>query len=188
MKQKIFKILHIALVALVVTVAANAQATNSGSQNSNGGTISGSDPKKQGAGLPDHISARFLNNLFKKYKGATNKTWYETSYGFVVKFNIKNRHYRADYDKKGNWLYNICTYNENELSPDLSEILKSTYYKYNVSLVQEIEMPKNIFTYIVSLDGDKEQLQIRLKDGEMDEMQTLTKLKIENGYTSNNRK
>src|SRR5262245_51290483 len=82
--------------------------------------------------------------------------------------------YRVDY-YKGQWLHTIRTYDENELPRDIRHLVKSSYYDYHISLVLEIEKPRDSFTYIVHLDGKTEWISVRVSSGRMDEFQKIQK-------------
>jgi len=134
------------------------------------------------------INRRVLKDLTKNFKEMSGENWYKTSYGFVVKFNSNHCGCRVDYDKKGNRLYAIRTYNEGHLPEEVRQSVKAAYYEYTIALVQEIEMPRKNFTYIIHLDGKSDLINLRVHDGEMDELQAFEKSKSGDSYTSNNHK
>jgi hypothetical protein len=100
-------------------------------------------------------------------------------------FILDDINYRVDYDKKGIWLHTIRTYNENKLPSDVRHLVKSSYYDYNIIVVQEIEIPwepfmdfpTDLFTYIVHLEGKTKLINLRVSNGEMDEWEKFDKSK-----------
>jgi hypothetical protein len=126
---------------------------------------------------PTHVTPKAVKSFAKNFKNASDEKWYETSNSFVAKFTSDEIAYRIDYDKKGHWLYTIRTYDETKLPQDVRNMVKSTYFDYSITLVQEIEMPAKMLTYIIHLDGKGEIINLRVSDGEMDEWQKFAKSK-----------
>ena len=108
---------------------------------------------------------------------ASDEAWFATDDGFVVKFKQDGVETRADYNKKGNWLHTIRTYDENRLPEDIRHLVKSSYYDYDILQVQEIEKPSNTFTYIVHLEGKTKFINLRITDENMEEWQKFDKSK-----------
>lgn len=123
------------------------------------------------------ISSKAIRNFTKEFKQASDEAWFVVDGGFVVKFTQDGVETRADYNKKGNWLHTIRTYDENKLPADIRHLVKSSYYDYNILQVQEIEKPSNAFTYIVHLDGQTKLINLKVINGEMEEWQKFDKSK-----------
>jgi hypothetical protein len=85
--------------------------------------------------------------------------------------------YQVAYTKKGNLLRTIRSYNEDKMQPDLRQIVKSTYYDYEITRVHEIEIPLSLVTYVVQLAGKKEIIDLRIYDGEIEVMRKFNKSK-----------
>jgi hypothetical protein len=125
----------------------------------------------------NEVSSKAVRNFINKFKQASGETWFVTDGGFVVKFKQHGVETRADYDKKGDWLYTIRTYDESGMSAELRHLVKSSYYDYNILQVQEIETPSDNFTYIVHLEGKTKLINLRINDGDMEEWQKFDKSK-----------
>lgn len=125
----------------------------------------------------DAINSKAVREFIKEFKQASNEAWFVTDGGFVVKFKQGGIETRADYNKKGNWLHTIRTYDENKLPADIRHRVKSSYYDYNILQVQEIEKPSNTFTYIVHLEGKTKLINLRITDENMEEWQKFDKSK-----------
>ena len=121
------------------------------------------------------VKPAVLRNFERSYGHVSNETWFELENGFAAKFNVNNIDYLVAYDKKGVWLHTIKTYGESELLPNIRHIVKSSYYDYNISFVQEIEKPRDTFTYIVHLAGNTKLINLRIYNGEMEEWQRFEK-------------
>lgn len=121
------------------------------------------------------INSKARKNFLKMYKNVSGENWNELPGGMRVKFILNSIQYWVDYNKKGNWLQTIRFYYENELSPEIRDLVKNDYYNYSIKWVKEIEKPKDIRTYIVHLEGQKDWINLRVHDGEMDEWQKFIK-------------
>ena len=129
------------------------------------------------------VNTKAVKNFTKSYKSQSNEVWHEVTDGLIAQFTSDDINYRVDYDKKGNWLHTIRTYDENKLPRDVRHMVKSIYYDFDITQVQEIEMPFNIEnplngpTYIIHLEGKTEFINLRVCDGAMDEWQKFNKSK-----------
>jgi hypothetical protein len=114
------------------------------------------------------VSARALKQFSKAFKTAANASWYQTKEGgFVAKFRQDGIETRANYDRKGNWSGTIRTYTEENLPKEVRHMVKSTYYDYNIFLVQEVTVGEQT-AYLVKIEDSTRLKTIRVIDGEMD--------------------
>jgi hypothetical protein len=164
---------------LAISLISHGQATTTGLRFSNDIPSAGNSVSKNVSSSvdPNNLKSRAVRNFVRSYKNVSNEKWYNVQDGFIAMFILDDINYRVDYDKKGNWLHTIRTYNENKLPPDVRHLVKSSYYDYNISLVQEIETPREPFTYVVHLDGKTKLINLRVSNGEMDEWQKFEKSK-----------
>ena len=129
------------------------------------------------------VNQKAVKNFTRSYKGQSDEVWHNVTDGFIAHFTSGDINYRVDYDKKGNWLHTIRTYDESKLPRDVRHMVKSIYYDFDITQVQEIESPLNVEnplnapTYIIHLEGKKEFINLRVCDGEMDEWQKFYKSK-----------
>ncbi len=70
------------------------------------------------------------------------------------------------YDKKGNWLRTVKTYQENKMDPANRDIVKSRYYDDKITQVQEIKEGEMKF-YLVYLENESSFKILSIVDGEM---------------------
>src|SRR5437762_8826739 len=125
---------------------------------------------------PSAVSHKAVKDFDRNFKNA-NAKWYQVENQFVAMFTTDDVSYQIAYDKKGHKLYSIRNYDENKLPVDIRHNVKSIYYDYTITLVQEIEMPLNPLTFIVHLDGKADLINLRISDGEMDVWQKFNKSK-----------
>jgi len=131
---------------------------------------------------PSNVNHKAVKDFDRNFKNA-NAKWYQVENQFVAMFTADEVSYQVAYDKKGHKLYSIRNYDENKLPGDIRHNVKSIYYDYAITLVQEIEMPFNVEnplnapTYIIHLEGKTKFINLRVCDGEMDEWQKFNKSK-----------
>ena len=131
---------------------------------------------------PGTVNHKAIKDFARSFKNA-NEKWYQVENQFVAMFTLDDVSYQVAYDKKGNWLHTIRTYDETKLPRDIRHMVKSIYYDYDITQVQEVEMPYSIENpssapvYIIHLDGKTDFINLRVCDGEMDEWQKLNKSK-----------
>ncbi len=121
------------------------------------------------------VNTKAIRDLAKNFKPSGDEKWYEMPYGFRAKFKSKDISYRVDYDKKGNRLSVVRSYQENQLSTAIRSLVKSTYYDYAIVLVEEITKPLAERTYVVHLEGKTEWVNIIVQNSEMVEWQRFNK-------------
>jgi hypothetical protein len=121
------------------------------------------------------INSKARKNFLKMYKNVTGENWNELPDGMRVKFILNGIQHWVDYSKNGEWLETIRFYYEKELSPEIRYLVKNDYYNYSIKWVKEIEKPRDIRTYIVHLEGQKDWINLRVHDGEMEEWQKFFK-------------
>ena len=76
------------------------------------------------------INIRAMRDFMKSFKQAENVEWYKTSEGAMAYFLDNGIKTRASYDNKGNWLYNMRSYAENNLPKEIRAQVKSIYYDF----------------------------------------------------------
>jgi hypothetical protein len=137
-------------------------------------------------GLPKlenvNVASKAKRHFLRDFPNVSDERWYEISDGYVVKFISNGIQCRANYDKKGNWLYTIRSYEETNLSKDVRAMVKSTYYDYAITFVQEIKTLLYPLTYLIHMEGKKDFIILKISDlrvsdgGEMEEWQRFKKL------------
>jgi hypothetical protein len=117
------------------------------------------------------FSRKAAEDLAKSFKNVSGETWIKSPGGYYVRFIVNDIDHLVFYDKRGNRLYTIRNYDETKMPGDIRHMVKSTYYDYNIRLVQEIENNLNNIAYIVHLEGKTQWINVRVHDGEMDEFE-----------------
>src|SRR5436190_21052275 len=179
MKKTISTAIAIVLAMLVISLISRGQATIKNLRFSDGNS-SVQNAVSKAATITLHrsdVNSKAARDFGKSYKHVSDENWYVAPDAFCASFTADDIKYRVDYDKKGHWLHTIRTYDENKLPRDIRHLVKSSYYDYDITFVQEIEKPSKNFTYIVHLEGKTTLINLRVYDGEMEEWQKFEKSK-----------
>jgi hypothetical protein len=124
-----------------------------------------------------HTNTRYINKIhvkavrdfLKRDKTASDAEWMVVENGFVVKYTGKNNsRCRTVYNSQGNFLYTIRQYNEGNMLPDVRAIVKSQYYDYTITLVEEIEQPLRPLVYVVHMEDATTLKNIRVSEREIE--------------------
>jgi len=152
-------------------VAVNGQLASNHARSSERFVISNKTEPGNSPGLVGRVDPPVIRSFLKSYKDVSDAKWIEVKEGFVAMFNRDGVDYQVAYTKKGNLIRTIRSYSEDNMSQDLRHIVKSTYYDYGINRVHEIETPLKPVTYIVQLVGKKELINLKIENGEMEEVQ-----------------
>ena len=158
-------------------IAANGQFASNSIKPSGRFIILNKTEPGNSPGLVGRVNPPVIRNFLKTYKDVSGEKWIEVKEGFIAMFNYNDMDYQVAYTKKGNLLRTIRSYNEDKMQPDLRQIVKSTYYDYEITRVHEIEIPLSLVTYVVQLAGKKEIIDLRIYDGEIEVMRKFNKSK-----------
>ena len=122
------------------------------------------------------ISTKALRNFKTSFEGATNEKWFITVDGYMAKFSLADNFVRASYDKKGNLKYTLQQYAENKLPADVRGLIKSSYYDYQITLVDDIDILSSGKFYIVHMQDANSWMNVLVHNNELIIMETLNKL------------
>jgi ribosomal protein L25 (general stress protein Ctc) len=103
----------------------------------------------------------------KKFTDGVGVTWYDLADGYRARLIYNGADTWVDYNRKGNWIHTIRTYNEKKMSTSLRHTVKRVYYDYSIKLIQEIELPDDTVVYVIHLESDKELIDLRVVEDEM---------------------
>jgi len=174
MKKIFFVLMTGCLPALVGLSEANAQSQiNAGIQSPQKNVA---ESEKAIAPLKDYvidvetISPKALKDFAKKYKNVINESWQKNKDEFTISFlscGVSNMVY---YSTKGMWLGNVKGYSEDRLPHDIRGAVKSVYYDYSITYVNEVETVDShgIPTYVIHLEDKNNIKLIRISGGEME--------------------
>src|SRR5215467_12093794 len=152
--KKTISIIASTLIALTFSIKSNAQRNLF---QSNATTTSELATISTDAGRDENVNAKVLKDFNRKYTGAENVQWSSTERGgFVGRFNTNDVVIRSYYNSQGNWQYSISGYGESKLKSTIRNLVKSVYYDFDITYVQEIDRvgdPNKI--YLVQIQDRK---------------------------------
>ena len=114
----------------------------------------------------DVINTRALRFFNKDFKNAEDIKWYKLKDGFVSYCRINGNKNRVFYDQKGNCAGSITYYNDKTMPKDLREIVKSVYYDYAITVVEEIHAAGKIL-FKVHIEDEKSWKIVDVTEGEI---------------------
>ncbi|HVV03565.1 MAG TPA: hypothetical protein VHC96_05045 [Puia sp.] len=115
----------------------------------------------------DRAAIKAERQFWKKYGDGKNESWYKLAAGFLAEFSEGTTRYKAVFDAKGNWLYSIKEYNEQDLPKEVRELVKSTYYDYSIGWVKEVSQNQSV-VYVVHIADGQNWKDLLVQDGQME--------------------
>jgi hypothetical protein len=112
------------------------------------------------------VSTRAIKDFQNRFGVTANEKWYKVPDGFVSYFTLDGSTHRVFYDKKGRWQYTLRYYKEDKLPANIRASVRSIYYDYAITLVQEIQSA-NSPVYIVHIEDKTcfKNLRVSENDG-----------------------
>jgi hypothetical protein len=182
MKKCFFSGLTGIFLLLITAITAHGQLASVNVEPSEDNISSGKLPANSISIDRGHVNSRVLKTFRKTFDNVSGEKWYQLQIGFVALFNRDGIKYQVAYGKNTNWLYTIRTYDESKLPADVRSLVKSTYYDYNITLVQEIDRDPQTFerelsplTYLIHMEGKNSLVIAKVCDGEMQEWRKFKK-------------
>lgn len=123
----------------------------------------------------NNISTRAVRNFMENFESVSNETWFNAEDRFLVTFKLDDVHYRVDYDKRGDWIQTIRSYDQFKLPPAIRDMINSSYRGYHIFLVQEVEIPLHPVNYFIHLDGEGRLINLRIFNSEIQELENFKK-------------
>lgn len=114
------------------------------------------------------------NHLSKNFKNVSNLSWNSEEKAIIATFKMNEKSARVVYNKRGNWLYTIITYPEDQMPQDTRSLIKENYSGFTISVVKEISQG-GINLHLVYLEDCATFKQIIVYNGEMTVYQDLQK-------------
>jgi hypothetical protein len=121
-----------------------------------------------------NIAVRAVRDFVQTYKNVENERWYKLDDGYLAEFMSDDIKTSVIYDGKGIWKYSIRRYNEDKLPVDVRRVVKSTYYDYSITMVEEILLYEKVI-YLVHIEDAHTWKKIRVCEGEMEAIEEYNK-------------
>jgi hypothetical protein len=122
------------------------------------------------------VNLKVTNHLSKQFRNMSNLKWSTEEKVIVATFKIDEKSGRVVYNKKGNWLYSIITYTEDQMPKEVKFLINDAYPGYNITLVHEITQGST-FLYDVFIEDSSHLKQILVQDQDLTVYKEYTKSK-----------
>lgn len=124
----------------------------------------------------NELNIRASRDFLKRFQNPTEVFWSKSCRGYQVSCIDQGIKCRTAYTINGGWQYTIRSYDEWKLPKDVRALVRSTYYDYHITQVDEILQHGNEEpTYLVHLKGEKTWKNVIIKDGEIIEREEYVK-------------
>lgn len=121
---------------------------------------------QNGSGYLNHLSTKAARDFATRFPEVEGK-WFAAKNGFVVRFVLDSIGCRAAYDSRGYWVYTIKVYEEAKMPKAVRHLVKSTYYDYTITQIEEIDRPNEQKVYLVHMCDADTWMNVQVRDGEM---------------------
>jgi hypothetical protein len=121
------------------------------------------------SGYPNNIHIKAMRDFLKRNKTAFDANWFTIDNGYEVRYTGRNNsRCRTVYNCHGAFVYTIKQYGEDQMPHEVRSIVKSTYYDYTITLVEEVEQPRAPVIYIIHMQDDTTLKNVTVCDGVME--------------------
>jgi hypothetical protein len=114
----------------------------------------------------NEINPQAFRHFKKNYSAISNEYWYKSNTGFVVKFMDNQISNQVFYDQRGEFIYGIKYYEEENLEKDIRNRIHKEFPEYVIDVVSEITSNENV-VYLLSLKNKLDFKNIMITDTEM---------------------
>lgn len=111
-----------------------------------------------------------VKNFKRSHPDVTNESWRIENDYFFVTYRIDDINYKIAYTPEGHVDYSLRMYKENNLPSRVRSALKSTYYNYQITDVQELDLKTEII-YLIKLTDTYTWKTIRVNNGDLEEIE-----------------
>jgi len=127
---------------------------------------------------PESVNPKALKDFSKTCKTASDCRWYTCgNAGVIAYYRLGEKKGRRFYDQKGHYVYNILSYGEASLPPEVRDLVKRTYYlDYQINLAEEVNTNDKTF-FIVQISNDKTIKNVSVYEGEINLLLDMNKSK-----------
>jgi hypothetical protein len=152
---------------------ANVASANSGKK-SIANAETGGENESLSSSTKSKKSAKAFKTFSRQFKNVSNADWEMTATGaFVASFRDEKTSSKVYYNENGSYICTIKRYAESELPQSVRHMVKSTYYDYAITSVDEIQSEATV--YLVHIVFGNNCKTIRVTDEGMDIYEDLTK-------------
>jgi hypothetical protein len=122
----------------------------------------------------ESINTKAMRDFKKNYPNVDGEIWYSFKDGFAAKFNENGIRHMIFYSRVGGLLYNVTSYGEKKLPENVRALVKSTYYDYSITMIEEINFQQQTM-YLVHIQDESTWKIVRVYDGELSVIEDFNK-------------
>jgi len=120
------------------------------------------------------VNNRALRDFKKSFPKAEGEEWSQLKDGWLVTFKQDDVRRRVVYNSRGDWQFSIYYYGENRLPTDVRATVKSQYFDYSITGVEEVHVGDKV-AYLVHMQDEKTWKLVRVCDDTMDVLEDFNK-------------
>jgi len=121
------------------------------------------------------VNVKAIKDFKSRFDKVSDEKWFAIPSGYLSYFKLDGYGDRAFYDKKGHWQSTMKFYDETKLPVEVRRMVRSNYLDFNITIVEEIDIPDNL-VYLIHIE-DKTSIKILRvnQDLDMDVLQEFQK-------------
>jgi len=112
------------------------------------------------------VTLKVTSHLSKNFKNVSGLTWNTEEKAIIASFKMDDKSARVVYNKRGNWLFTIINYSEEQMPREVRSLVKDSYGEFTITLVQEVRQG-GITLYKVHLEDNTHIKQVLVYNGEI---------------------
>jgi len=121
-----------------------------------------------------NVSSRALRDFKRTFPSVADEQWSQIKDGWLATFSRDGVRSKVVYSNHGDWQFTIDYYGEQKLPTEVRNEVKSSYFDYSISGVEEVHVQdKDI--YIIHMQDAKTWKVVRVADGEMELIEDFNK-------------
>jgi hypothetical protein len=120
------------------------------------------------------INIRAMRHFKKSFPNVGGEEWFLIRDGYLATFTIDSIKNRVFYNQRGDWTYTVRYYAEKNLPSEVRAIVKSTYYDYAITGIDEVSVEEKT-VYLVHIQDAFTWKKLRVCDGEMEILENFNK-------------
>ena len=120
------------------------------------------------------VNAKALRDFKRNFPEVLGAEWYTLKDGYVARFASDGIQNLIAYNKGGSRQYSISYYGEKKMDPDLRAMVKSTYYDYTISGIEEVHVQDQTL-YLVHMQDENTWKKLLIADGDMQVVEDFNK-------------
>jgi hypothetical protein len=126
----------------------------------------------------NNIPVRAMRDFLERYTDSGDIHWYAVKNAFVAICKQDSVTNRIVYNHTGRWVYTLKWYKENKLPKQVRALVRSTWYDYAITQVEELQQSGEPVVYVVHLEDADTWKNVSVCELQLKEIATYNKQKI----------